>query len=210
MNFNYLILAVIFLLVVFALGWISIPLFLEKPKYSVELAERNFQIRAYEQHIIAKVITDGERQQALRNGFRPLVRYIGAKERGGNKISMTVPVMQEKNSSNDWSVFFFMPSEFTKNSLPPAVDKNIQFEDVMARKTAAITFSGLTTNQLLIDKEKSLLEWIHQNNYTQIGKPIYAFYNDPLTPSFLRKNEILINVLERQKIKKNYFKNIKK
>ena len=38
----------------------------------------------------------------------------------------------------------------------------------------------------------SLQEWIEQNNLTVAGEPVWARYNAPFTPWFMRRNEILI------------------
>ena len=53
---------------------------------------------------IAKIITNGERYDGLRKGFIPLARFISAKEREGEKISMTAQVMQQKTGNNKWEI----------------------------------------------------------------------------------------------------------
>ena len=47
-----------------------------------------------------------------------------------------------------------------------------------------------------LDTPPDLIKWIEDINYEIIlgSKPIYSYYNDPSTPGFLRKNEIMIPV----------------
>ena len=54
--------------------WILIPQFLEGPKYSVEISEAKIELRQYDNFLMTKVIMSGDQNEALRNGFRPLVR----------------------------------------------------------------------------------------------------------------------------------------
>jgi hypothetical protein len=49
------------------------------------------------------------------------VRYIGAKERNSEKISMTAPVIQSVNEENEkWTISFAMPSKYSLDNLPQA------------------------------------------------------------------------------------------
>ena len=59
--------------------WYFAPKFLEQPAYSVLKKEGSIEVRAYEQMLLQSVAVSGDQYDALRNGFRPLVRYIGAK-----------------------------------------------------------------------------------------------------------------------------------
>ena len=194
MNFYYLVIITAGVLLVTSLILFSIPYFLEQPKYSVELSDGRFQLRVYETFTTAKVKTKGERYEALKSGFRPLVKYIGAKARSGNSISMTVPVMQQKQEGTEWVISFFMPSKFSHTSLPLPFDQSVILEEVFHNKMASITFNGSTSTISLEKKKEALMEWIEKNNFTMTGEPIFAFYNGPMTPGFLRKNEILITV----------------
>ncbi len=176
--------------------WILIPFFLENPKYTILEKNNHFQIRKYDEMTIAKITTVGERYEGLRKGFIPLARYIGAKDREGPKISMTAPVMQQKIINDNWEISFYMPSKFDTDQLP--ISENNQIKIVTAPSTimAVITFSGVAKTELLENKFTNLNKWIEEINYEIIlgSKPIYSYYNDPSTPGFLRKNEIMIPV----------------
>ena len=176
--------------------WILIPFFLENPKYTILEKNNYFQIRKYDEMTIAKITTVGERYEGLRKGFIPLARYIGAKDREGPKISMTAPVMQQKIINDNWEISFYMPSKFDTDQLPISENNQIKIVTTPSKIMAVITFSGVAKTELLENKFTNLIKWIEEINYEIIlgSKPIYSYYNDPSTPGFLRKNEIMIPV----------------
>ena len=176
--------------------WILIPFFLENPKYTILEKNKHFQIRKYDEMTIAKITTVGERYEGLRKGFIPLARYIGAKDREGPKISMTAPVMQQKIINDNWEISFYMPSKFDTDQLPISENNQIKIVTTPSKIMAVITFSGVAKTELLENKFTNLIKWIEEINYEIIlgSKPIYSYYNDPSTPGFLRKNEIMIPV----------------
>ncbi|MBS23109.1 MAG: hypothetical protein CML72_04820 [Rhodobacterales bacterium] len=176
--------------------WILIPFFLENPKYTILEKNNHFQIRKYDEMTIAKITTVGERYEGLRKGFIPLARYIGAKDREGPKISMTAPVMQQKIINDNWEISFYMPSKFDTDQLPISENNQIKIVTTPSTIMAVITFSGVAKTELLENKFTNLIKWIEEINYEIIlgSKPIYSYYNDPSTPGFLRKNEIMIPV----------------
>ena len=176
--------------------WILIPFFLENPKYTILEKNNHFQIRKYDEMTIAKITTVGERYEGLRKGFIPLARYIGAKDREGPKISMTAPVMQQKIINDNWEISFYMPSKFDTDQLPISENNQIKIVTTPSTIMAVITFSGIAKTELLENKFTNLIKWIEEINYEIIlgSKPIYSYYNDPSTPGFLRKNEIMIPV----------------
>ena len=81
----------------------------------------------------------GNQYNALRKGFQPLVKYIGAKERDSEKISMTAPVIQTTNNENEnWTVSFAMPSKYNIDNLPKPANDDIYFEDFKTSLAAVI------------------------------------------------------------------------
>ena len=176
-------------------AWYLVPKFLEQPTYKVIVKKGNIEIRQYDRMLLKSVEVSGEQYEALRQGFRPLVNYIGAKKRDGDKISMTAPVMQSAGSTdNDWIVSFSMPSKYSKNNLPSSNNETIYTEDVEPSMAAVISFSGRTNEDLLLTKSAELFDWLEKTDYQIQSKPKYLFYNDPSTPGFLRKNEVLVLV----------------
>lgn len=64
---------------------------------------------------------------------------------------------------------------------------------VPARR-AAIRFSGWWSDELFKTEDAKLRDWLSKRGLTPSGTPTFSYYNDPFTPSFLRRNEILYDL----------------
>ena len=187
---------VIFALAVLALsGWYLVPKFLEQPSYKVMLKDGKIEIRQYDRILLQSVKVRGDQYQSIRQGFRPLVRFIGGKDRDGDKISMTAPVIQSAgDNEDDWVISFSMPSKYDIANLPAPQDSSIYTENLEPMTAAVIKFSGKANEQILRNKTQTLLLLLEQAGYEVQSKPKYLFYNDPSTPGFLRRNEVIVQV----------------
>lgn len=161
--------------------------------YRVIEADGPIEIRAYPALTVAEVTRTGTRDQAVRAGFGPLARYIFASERGGEKIAMTAPVTQSERGGS-WTIRFIMPSGYTLETLPKPAGADVTLTEMPAAKHVAIRFSGWWSDALFTEKNAALLAWMDKRGMTPMGPPTFAYYNDPFTPGFLRRNEILYEV----------------
>lgn len=167
---------------------------IEVPDYAVEASEGDFELRSYPGLVVASVNRTGSRQQAVRRGFTPLANYIFAKNRPGDKIAMTAPVTQGRNDDG-WTVSFIMPAELSLNALPlPAGD--VRLEEVAPRYMATVRFSGRWSDKKFREQTKRLIDWMEMRGLRPLGQPEFGYYNDPFTPAFLRRNEVLIEVAQ--------------
>lgn len=165
----------------------------EIARYQVIEADGPIEIRTYPPLTVAEVTRTGTRDQAVRAGFGPLARYIFASERGGEKIAMTAPVTQ-KETGGSWTIRFIMPSGYTLASLPKPAGADVKLAEMPAAKRVAIRFSGWWSDALFNEQNARLLGWMKARGMTPVGPPTFAYYNDPFTPGFLRRNEILYEV----------------
>jgi DNA gyrase inhibitor GyrI len=90
-----------------------------------------------------------------------------------------------------------MPSQYTLESLPQALDQRVQLREVPATKKAVIMFSGFYSEEKVKEKTAELERWIQEKNLQAIGLPNFARYNPPWTLPFLRRNEVMIEVRDR-------------
>lgn len=164
----------------------------DTPTYVVEQQQEDFEVRQYPELILAQVSKTGRRQQAVRTGFSPLARYIFAKDRPGDKIAMTAPVVQEPEGGG-WIISFIMPEGRSLNELPQP-EGNIQLVTQPPRRIAAVRFSGRWTDKRFTQATQRLQGWIDAQGLQAIGPPEYAYYNDPFTLPGRRRNEILIEI----------------
>jgi effector-binding domain-containing protein len=180
----------------------------EEAPYTVIKTEDIFEVREYQAQVLAEIIVDGDLEGAGNKAFRPLFRYISGDNKSRGKIAMTAPVSQEQkgekismtspvsqqSAQGKWAVSFMMPASYTMETLPTPDDPNIKLRQVPARRVTAVRYSGFWSEEkYLLNKEK-LLKWIKDNRYSVAGEPVWARYNAPFTPWFMRRNEILIPV----------------
>jgi hypothetical protein len=200
-------------LLVLAVAAIAIFVFVvqnvETPEYVTVESDGAFEVRDYPALVVAEVTRQGPRREALSAGFGPLARYIFAKERGGETIAMTAPVTQQANEAiamtapvtqaslgdGVWSVRFIMPARYRLEDLPAPGSAEIRLAEVPARRRAAVRFSGSTSDVALAKQETALRDWIRARGLVADGAAVFAYYNDPFTPGFLRRNEVLIDLL---------------
>jgi len=165
----------------------------EIARYQVIEAKGPMEIRAYPALTVAEVTRTGTRDQAVRSGFGPLARYIFAREREGEKIAMTAPVTQ-RSEDGSWTIQFIMPSGYTLDSLPKPAGTDVRLREIPATRRAAIRFSGWWSDELFRAKDAALRDWLEGKGLETAGTPVFAYYNDPFTPGFLRRNEILYDL----------------
>lgn len=165
----------------------------EIARYEVIEADGPIEIRDYPALVVAEVTRRGSRDEAVRAGFGPLARYIFARERPGEKIAMTAPVTQ-RATGNEWTVQFIMPSAATLDSLPAPAGADVRLREMPPIRRAAIRFSGWWSEELFREKDATLRDWMQKRGLTPDGTPTFAYYNDPFTPGFLRRNEVMYDI----------------
>ena len=167
----------------------------EEPGYVIEASDANIEIRYYNSMILAEVMVHGDRKEAIKDGFRVIADYIFGNNSSSQKIAMTAPVQQQK-MKDGWRVSFVMPSKYSLISLPkPSID-NLLVREIPSAKYVAIRFSGTSTQANLKKHEAVLLDYVTAHRLKVLGSIKYAFYNPPWTLPFLRRNELMLQLVE--------------
>ncbi|TSA09831.1 MAG: heme-binding protein [Deltaproteobacteria bacterium] len=181
---------------------------IEEAKYTVLEREEDFELRQYEPQIVAETLVEGDFHDVGNEGFRRLYDYISGKNRKQQTIPMTAPVSQEASSEKipmtapvnqeqvggKWRITFLMPPQYTLETLPEPLDPRVQLTKVPGLLMAALSYSGTWSRGRYEEKEKRLKELIRQKGLKIVGEPVFARYNPPFMPWFLRRNEVLIPV----------------
>ena len=180
----------------------------EEAQYELVIKDSKFEIRDYAPHIIAETIVEGDFENAGDKAFNRLFRYISGDNRSRVKVDMTAPVSQESATEKiemtapveqqgiegKWTVSFTMPASYTLETLPVPDDPKITVRQIPAQRMAAVRYSGFWSEKNYLKYKQQLELWIHERGLAVVGLPIWARYNPPFTPWFLRRNEILIPV----------------
>jgi len=184
----------------------------EEPDYDVLLQAENYEVRRYAPYIVAEVDVDGDLKASGNEAFRILAGYIfGENEpaekmrmtapvetsrRNGIKMRMTAPVVSDPpaDGRQTWTYAFVMEQRYTLATLPRPQDRRIRLRPVPARVVAARRYSGTWSEARYVEEESALFEALATDRIDTVGAPIFARYNGPFAPWFLRRNEVIVEV----------------
>ena len=179
----------------------------EQPKYQTVIAEKNIEIRDYAPMIVAEVEIPGDRDVAIKEGFRLIADYIFGNNSSAQKVAMTSPVTQQagekiamtapvtqQGDQGSWRVRFMMPASHNLETLPKPNNAAVTLKEIPGGKRAVISFSGLAGKESLAHHTEELSQFISAKGLKAASTPTYAFYNPPWTLPFLRRNEVMVDV----------------
>ena len=178
----------------------------EEAEYTVVLEDGDFEIREYAPSIVAETVVSGEFEDAGSRAFRKLFNYIDGENHASSEIAMTAPVSQQAEgrkiamtspvsqeaAEEGWAVSFMMPAAFTMDTIPQPNDESVVIRQIPAYSAAAIRYSGTWSQKNFEEHLSELRAWIASKDLETAGDPVWARYNAPFTPWFMRRNEILI------------------
>jgi hypothetical protein len=181
----------------------------EEPSYKVLKVFDEFEIRQYPPYIVAETVVKGSAESAGNSAFSRLAGYIFGENQGGNSIAMTAPVAQmpvrlderqpvtqtrQNGDQGDYLVQFAMPAEMTMQTLPKPNDSRVVLREMPERKLAVIKYSGRWTEDQYLGQLQKLQQALQQKGLNWQGEPVWARYNSPWMPAFMRRNEIFLQI----------------
>ena len=182
---------------------------IEEPAYEVLLETKHYEIRRYEPYIVAEVDVDESFKRAGNSAFRVLAGYIfgdnepqrkmamtaPVESREGERMNMTAPVTSRAGGGDgSFTYAFVMERKYTMDTLPRPNNPDIRIVQRPERIMAVHRYSGTWSEERYAEHEKTLLDALTIDRVTIVGTPVFARYNAPFTPWFLRRNEIMIEV----------------
>ena len=181
---------------------------IETPKHEVLTRHDDFEVRRYPAYLVAETEVAGERDQVGNEAFSRLSGYIFGGNRGrqklgmtapvaqaevgGQRLAMTAPVTQTEAGPRRWVVQFMMPSGSTLETLPEPNDARVHLRAVEPRRFAVLRYSGTWSTANYQEHLERLMAAMAREGLEARGEPVWARYDPPFMPWFLRHNEILI------------------
>lgn len=164
----------------------------ERPVHQVVLKEKPFEVRFYETfYVVTYSVEDGKK--GMDEGFRTLFRYISKNNKSQEKISMTVPVLEEKKVPEMATMSFMVPRAFG-DAPPEPIDPRLKIKEMTQGYYAVITYRGRSDDKVEMAKETLLEKWIADKGYKIVGPFRVAYYAPPFLPGFLRVNEVWVEI----------------
>ena len=180
----------------------------EEPEYQVVRELGDIQVRQYAAYAVAEVVVPGPADEAGNQAFPILAGYIFGKNKGERKLAMTAPVTQaavpvklemtapvtQTAAPDGFLVQFVLPKGVTAASAPEPVDARVQLRDVLPGQRAVIRYSGFWSESNYSEHLAKLQAALRTAGLAWEGEPVYARYNAPFTPWFMRRNEIWLQL----------------
>jgi hypothetical protein len=181
---------------------------IEEPAFELIKKFDNVELRKYEPYVVAEVVLDASAEDAGSQAFPILAGYIFGKNKGERKLAMTAPVTQtaaptrmamtapvtQAAVAGGTQVQFVLPKDITLATAPEPIDPRVMLRLVPAGTWAVIRYSGTWSESNYIEHLRELTTTLEAASITTQGEPILARYNPPITPWFLRRNEIWLAV----------------
>ena len=185
----------------------------EEAAHAVLLEDESFELRKYEDALIARTLTSGEYGPAGSAAFRRLGGYIFGKNQSSESVAMTTPVFREARAAGNpgesiamttpvlqqdlggaWQHTFVLPSAYTLESLPIPSDPEVEITRLPGAKVAVVRYSGSISPKSIAKHTERLRDWIAERGLTAISAPRSAAYDPPWTIPYFRRNEVHIEV----------------
>ena len=177
---------------------------IEEPDFQVIRKFDNVELRQYAPYVVAEVVLDTTAEDAGNQAFPILAGYIFGKNKGEKKFAMTAPVTQtaaplrmdmtapvtQSAVAGGMRVQFVLPKGVTLASAPEPVDTRVQLREVPAAAWAVIRYSGTWSQSNYAEHLAELRAALLTAGVATQGEPVLARYNGPMTPWFLRRNEV--------------------
>ena len=181
--------------------WANISIAYEETSYRIVAANQNYEIREYNDRLAVQTSQENGQNKA----FRELFKYISGSNTSSTKIEMTIPVTQsikidmttpvtQKFQDGKIIMRFFLPRKFQPETAPQPLNEDLSIVVVKGGKYAVMKYSGRSTVKNFEKHSNLLLEALSVNKITTLDDPIKATFNGPLTPFFLRRNEVMIRI----------------
>ena len=181
--------------------WANISIAYEETSYRILAANQNYEIREYDDRLAVQTSQENGQNKA----FRELFKYISGSNTSSTKIEMTIPVTQsikidmttpvtQKFQDGKIIMRFFLPRKFQPETVPQPLNEDLSIVVVKGGKYAVMKYSGRSTVKNFEKHSNLLLEALSVNKITTLDDPIKATFNGPLTPFFVRRNEVMIRI----------------
>lgn len=181
---------------------------IEEPRFDVVGQVGEVELRAYAPYVVAEVTLAGTAEDTGNQGFRILAGYIFGKNQGEQRLAMTAPVAQvrapaklemtapviQQAEAGSYVVQFVLPADVTLATAPRPQDPRIVLRENPAKRVAVIRYSGTWSKANYDEHLAKLRQALETARLAWTGEPVYARYDPPFKPWFLRRNEIWLEL----------------
>ena len=162
----------------------------ESAPYRSVSKEAEFEVRDYPTMMVVETPSKNA-GTGPEVGFGRLFKFISGRNEKEQKISMTTPVFMSGREANA-TMAFVMPATMTPEALPKPDDKALTAKQMPAGRYAVLRFTGARSREREDQALQQLQSWMLSQKLAPEGIPIFGYFDPPWTPSFLRRNEVML------------------
>lgn len=167
----------------------------EEPRYTPLPKQGGVVLREYAPFMVAETAVTAPFEGIREAAFPALVDYVTGRNAAGRKVPMRAPVRSQAIAEPDhWRVQFVMPWEYPASMLPPPGNPAVTLKPVYKQVVAVRRYGGGWGEARYRKQEAALRKAVAEAGLEAVGTPIFARYNAPFVPGFLRRNEVQIEV----------------
>ncbi len=162
----------------------------ETSEYEVVRKQGAVEIRDYP---ALTVVSTPMGARGMDQSFGNLFRFITGGNEQSEKIAMTTPVLID-SIRDKRTMSFIMPKKTVEKGVPKPTGEKVTLGTVEAARYAVLRFSGGRNTRNESKAIKKLRVWLDDQKLSVRGDPVFAYYDPPWTPVFMRRNEVMIRL----------------
>lgn len=162
----------------------------ESAPYQVVKSDGKFEIRDYPALTIVETTMSADGNGAD-GSFGRLFRFITGGNESQKKYAMTTPVFMAADEGKR-TMAFVLPSNAKASNVPRPSDGSVIVREIPAGRFAVLRFGGDRNLSKESQTLAELKDWMSARGLAVLSTPIYGYFDPPWTPSFLRRNEVML------------------
>ena len=167
----------------------------ESAPYSVVLSNGDYELRDYPELAIVQTQMPDSAANGGNAGFGKLFRYISGNNKSQESIAMTTPVFISQEPP---TMAFVLPAKSSAEQAPAPMDSSLSLKKIPAGRFAVLRFSGARSAAKESQALALLKTWITEQRLVAEESPVFGYFDPPWTPSFLRRNEVMLRLMPKQ------------
>ncbi|MEM7541000.1 MAG: heme-binding protein [Pseudomonadota bacterium] len=187
---------VITVLILLSAAWTANAV--EEPAFELVRQTGDFEIRRYPPLLLAETLVEGEFRESGNEAFWRLAGFIGGENATSDaeavKIDMTAPVISRKAAGQRYWHQFVMPQSYNLQTLPKPLNSEVVIKEFAGGTFAVRRFSGRWRESYFRRETEELTAALKAAGIATTGAPLFARYNSPFMPAFMRRNEVWLAV----------------
>jgi hypothetical protein len=93
---------------------------------------------------------------------------------------------------------FVLPAKSSAEQAPAPLDSSLSLKKIPAGRFAVLRFSGARSAAKESQSIALLKTWIAEKGLVALESPVFGYFDPPWTPSFLRRNEVMLRLMPKQ------------